>query len=531
MLYTITITPYRVAFIENDTENWVIIDYMIDGLFMLDVIFNCFMAYINKEEVLVVSHCEIFKNYLKSWMLFDLISCLPTQAIFEGSGWGTLLRLSKLPRLYRLVKIVKLVRLFKVLKNRNKVLSCLECFSKLSIGMERLIYFTLSILAICHLFACFLYFISSFNSDNTNNWVFKYGIQDLSLEEQYLASVYWTVTTLCTIGYGDITPASDIERGVVVFVELAGVFFYSYTIGTITSLMADMDKRKAKLDAKLIILQEIAKKYNISRMFYEKIKSALEYNQSTLSKERNDIIVNLPKKLAMQLNIVMNRGLIDKNKFFEDKHIKFITTVLDFLKPLKVKAKEIIYRKGEFTEEIFFIKTGEVILYEAILDSDIIYENLVEGDYFGDVEVFLSEIREVSAKAMKPCELFTLSREELFTNILYFFEELKIKMIRKANEHKATLTKKREEALFSGKPSSQDDPVSHKLLSTPEPPNREYATLKKTLAPTSRALLEENDEGSLEELRYQIDRISTIISNLEDQCFGVDFKNRNNSIN
>lgn len=381
MLYTITITPYRVAFIETDTEIWIIIDYIIDALFMIDVVLNCFMAYMNNEEVLVVSHCKIFKNYLRTWMIFDLISCLPTQAIFEGSGWGTLLRLSKLPRLYRLVKVVKLVRLFKVLKNRNKVLSCLECFSKLSIGMERLIYFVLSILCICHLFACFLYFISSFNSENTNNWVYKYGIQDLSLEEQYLASVYWTVTTLCTIGYGDITPASDIERAVVVFVELAGVFFYSYTIGTITSLMADMDKRKAKLDAKLIILQDIAKKYNIGRMFYEKIKSALEYNQSTLSKERNDIISNLPKKLAMQLNIVINKGLIDKNKFFVDKHIKFITTVLDFLKPLRVKAKEIIYRKGEFTEEIFFIKTGEVVLYETVLDSDIVYENLVCGVY------------------------------------------------------------------------------------------------------------------------------------------------------
>lgn len=523
MMYTITLTPYRVAFIDSDTSTWMAIDYLIDSLFMTDVVLNCFMAYVNTDEVLVTSHWKIFKNYLKTWMIFDVASSIPTQAIFENSGWGTLLRLSKLPRLYRLVKILKLVRLFKVLKNRNKVLSCLECFSKLSIGMERLVYFSLSILAICHLFACGLYFVASFNSDNVNNWVYKYGIVDLSLEEKYLASVYWTVTTLCTIGYGDVTPASDVERAVVVFVELAGVFFYSYTIGTITSLMADMDKKKAKLDAKLIILQDIAKKYNLSRVFYEKLKTALEYNQSTLNKERNEIITNLPKKLAMQLNIVMNRGLIDKNKFFIGKQVKFITTVIDYLKPFKVKAKDIIYKKGEFTEEMFFIKSGEVAIYEDTKPNELVLETLNEGDYFGDIEIFLSEIRYFSAKALKSCELFTLSREDLFTNVLHYFDKIKCEMIVEANFRKDAIFKIREN-LNGLEKSLKDveDNTRRKLLSTPEESIQEYAVLRKTLAPTSRAMLDENEDASIIEVMKKIDMLSKILTNLEAQLFGND---------
>jgi hypothetical protein len=524
MVYTITLTPYRLAFIDSDSLTWVVIDYLIDGLFMLDVVFNCFMAFVNAEEILVTSHWKIFKNYLKTWMVFDIASSIPTQAVFEGTGWGSLMRFSKLPRLYRLVKIMKLARLFKVLKNKNKVLTCLECFSKVSIGMERLVYFTLSILAICHLFACCLYFVASFNSDNVNNWVYKYGIVDLSLEEKYLASVYWTVTTLCTIGYGDITPASDIERAAVVFVELAGVFFYSYTIGTITSLMADMDKKKAKLDAKLIILQDIAKKYNLNRVFYEKLKAALEYNLSTLNKERNEIISNLPKKLAMQLNIVMNRSLIDKNKFFAGKQVKFITTVIDFLKPFKVKAKDIIYKKGEFTEEMFFIKTGEVVLYDECQSSEVVFETLNEGDYFGDIEIFLSEIRYVSSKAIKSCELFTLSRDELFSNVLYYFEKIKCEMIVEANYRKEALFKRREQLNCLDRQGFHefDENTRRKLLSTPEVSVREYAVLRKTLAPTSRAMLDENEDASIMEIMKKIDTLSRILTGLEFQFFDND---------
>lgn len=527
MIYTVTITPYRVAFIEVDTAVWLEIDYTIDILFGADVILNCFMAYLNNEEVLITNRWAIIKTYMKTWMLFDVVSCIPFQLIFQSSGWGTLLRLSKLPRLYRLIKIVKLVRLIKVLKNRNKVLSCLECFSKLSVGMERLIYFTLCILVTCHLFACILYFVSRFNSDNVNNWVFKYGIDDLSLAEKYLASVYWTVTTLCTIGYGDVTPACDLERGVVIFIELAGVFFYSYTIGTITSLMADMDKKKSKLDAKIVVLQEISKKFNLPRRFYEKLKFALEYNETMLNKERNEMIMNLPKKLALQLNLVMNKSLIDKNAFLQLKPLKFITSIIDFLRPLKVKQKEVIFRKGELPEEMFLIKSGEIVFYEEYNKIQIDYFNIGEGSYFGHVDIFLNEIRETNAKAAKPSELYTLTREELFQNILAYFEDIKFEMIDEANQHKEILTKLKDEALSKYKQESHFIVASYDASEFQKDSNQYYLTdsnrkgrrkvALNTLAPTPRAMLDDIDEVSINYLRLEIEKLTKTISELEDR--------------
>ena len=533
MVYTISITPYRVAFVEADAIEWESIDYGIDIIFGLDVIFNCLMAFTH-EETLIISRCKIISVYAKSWMLPDILSSLPYQLIVDNSHWSAFIRLSKLPRLYRLIKIIKLVRLVKILKNRNQIMKIFQCFSKLSVGMERLMYFLICFLTICHLIACILYFVSSFNNDNVNNWVFRYGIIDETIEEKYLASVYWTVTTLCTIGYGDILPASDIERGVVIFVELAGVFIYSYTIGTITSLMAEMDKRQSKLDAKISVLQELTKKYNISKKFYEKLKSALEYNQSMINRERAEMISYLPKKLAMQLNIVMNKALIDKNKFFRGKQLKFVTSVIDYLKPLKVKPREIIFRKGEFTEEMFFIKVGEVLLYELHLEIDIIYETLTEGDYFGDVEIFLSDVRETSAKASKISELYTLSREDLFTNILMYFKDLKLSMIIDANERREKLTKKKEEMRsnylqlnnFPSGPSNPSDTLKDiQRMHSPTYHRSEYAHLRKTLAPTTRAMLEENDDASIDELQGEIMRLNLMIQELEDNIYKNDSKN------
>lgn len=65
MIFTVTVTPYRVAFVDEDTMGWFIIDLTVDGLFFLDVIVNLFSAYYTQDEVLVFSKRGILCNYLK----------------------------------------------------------------------------------------------------------------------------------------------------------------------------------------------------------------------------------------------------------------------------------------------------------------------------------------------------------------------------------------------------------------------------------------------------------------------------------
>ena len=59
----------------------------------------------------------------------------------------------------------------------------------------------------------------------------------------YTASFYYTITTLTTVGYGDITPVSSTEKIVSSFLMLTGVLFYSYIIGMLTSIMTELDKK------------------------------------------------------------------------------------------------------------------------------------------------------------------------------------------------------------------------------------------------------------------------------------------------
>ena len=58
---------------------------------------------------------------------------------------------------------------------------------------------------------------------------------------QYLAAVYWALTTMTTVGFGDITPRSDAERAVAMVAVVAGTGFYSYVIGSVSAIVASID--------------------------------------------------------------------------------------------------------------------------------------------------------------------------------------------------------------------------------------------------------------------------------------------------
>lgn len=121
LIYVAIVTPYRVAFIEEEEGMaWFTTDLMIDCLFFADVLVNCFLAYYDKDKHVITNKKQIFIAYLKGWMLFDLLACLPLQLILStNKDYSSLLRVARLPRLYRIIKMAKLMRMLKLVKNRG----------------------------------------------------------------------------------------------------------------------------------------------------------------------------------------------------------------------------------------------------------------------------------------------------------------------------------------------------------------------------------------------------------------------------
>ena len=92
---------------------------------------------------------------------------------------------------------------------------------------------------IAHWTACWFYYISFENSFMFDKvWIREGGQMDMTLTEKYVASLYWALTTMTTVGYGDIVPRTESEKIYAMAAMIVACGTFAYTVGSIGSIVS-----------------------------------------------------------------------------------------------------------------------------------------------------------------------------------------------------------------------------------------------------------------------------------------------------
>lgn len=255
LIFTCLSTPYLISF-EAETCAWEITNYTIDGCFFVDIIFNFLQAYYNDDFNIVDSHKKIAGNYLRGWFLIDTIAIIPIDKLFAGnssecgksdggksSGGGAnkMLRLTRIGRMSKLIKLTRLLRVLKIIKEKSKFLTYLQDILKISQGFQRLFMFIAVSLIVIHISSCLWVFCAVLLDEKTTpNWLAgNCPDEKCTKNEQYLLSMYFIVTTMTTVGYGDISPSfiNPIELVFGIFLMISGVMVFTIASATLSSIL------------------------------------------------------------------------------------------------------------------------------------------------------------------------------------------------------------------------------------------------------------------------------------------------------
>ena len=104
--------------------------------------------------------------------------------------------------MYKLIKLTRLIKMVKIIKNMSKILKVVNENIKVGRGFERLFFFVTMFIIMCHIVSCLWVIAATIHDSTDGTWVEDFN--KTNSVELYLTSMYFTVETISTVGYGDV---------------------------------------------------------------------------------------------------------------------------------------------------------------------------------------------------------------------------------------------------------------------------------------------------------------------------------------
>ena len=180
-------------------------------------------------------------------------------------------------------------------------------------------------------------FTARFNDNSKINWIYANQLNDVEDYELYITAFYFTVTTIVTVGYGDITAKSVGEKFVAIFLMLIGVIAFSFGTGALASIISSYDSSQVKLKEKMSTLNDINKEYSISSDLFRKLIRSINYDHSKKSRDFTNFMDELPHKLKVELAMEIHKQMYQIVVFFQGKDKSFIAWIGKLLRPINVQ--------------------------------------------------------------------------------------------------------------------------------------------------------------------------------------------------
>jgi len=439
LLYFCYVLPVRLCFrkapkmfdVNRSTDfddEWLVFDILCDIIVLIDILFNFFSAYENDGGLIVFSKRKIMKRYLTHWFIIDFISTFPiNRHIFhlphiELEDYNFNFTNYKVWRIVRFIKLIRVVKL-------NVSIERLFSLMTLNIDKINIIKFVSFISVFIHITACLWNALAELQVDM--GWQKVDELEDESIFDRYISSLYFGLTVLLTIGFGNIHPTTFPERLVAILWMFFGIIVYTYIISSLTSSFSKLNQTQSVQEEKDLFFREWNKMFKLPYETLDMILNTIGLKSQSQSTQKmqalnqaSRTLADLSKSLYSEIYNNFFQDVLEKVIFFRNKPKQFLIKLMPLLKPTNFNQGDYIYKERDPAMEVFFVVKGRVISKCQDRLNKARAQIFVEGSFFGEIDIFMKRNRTVSARAENQCELWKIDKED-FLDILNQFPPIR----------------------------------------------------------------------------------------------------------
>jgi len=206
------------------------------------------------------------------------------------------------------------------------------------------------------------------------------------------------MTTITTVGFGDITATNTTEAICCILIMIVGVLAFSFASGSLSSILGSYDQTEAIMKEKISTLNEISTKYSLNNSLYDEIRKIIRFDHSKRVDQYSKFKSELPPHLQIKLSMEIHRNIYQKIDFFKHKPKEFIAWCVPMLISVHFHCEQNIYSEGDSINNMYFIEKGSSA-FVLPRYQNAAYIVVERGDYFGVID--LVPMREKDGKYKK----------------------------------------------------------------------------------------------------------------------------------
>ncbi|XP_027332080.1 potassium channel AKT1 [Abrus precatorius] len=410
VVYTAWVSPFEFGFLKKPQAPLSITDNVVNGFFAVDIVLTFFVAYIDKTTYLFVDNPkQIVWKYARTWLTFDVISIIPSEFIEKISpaplqtyGLFNMLRLWRLRRVSALFSRLEKDRNYNYFWVRCAKLICVTLFA-------------------VHCAGCFYYLLAARYHDPKRTWIGATmdNFLEQSLWTRYVTSMYWSITTLTTVGYGDLHPVNSREMIFDIFYMLFNLGLTAYLIGNMTNLVVHGTSRTRKFRDTIQAASNFAQRNLLPPRLQDQMLAhlCLKYRTDSEGLQQQETLDSLPKAIRSSISHYLFYSLMDRVYLFHGVSNDLLFQLVSEMKAEYFPPKEDVILQNEAPTDFYILVTGAVELLVRKNGVEQVVGEAKTGDLCGEIGVLCYKPQLFTVRTKRLSQLLRLNRTT-FLNIV-----------------------------------------------------------------------------------------------------------------